>query len=75
MPDDVDFAEGTHRPKKTVLGVVVGAWEDALSHDGAGKLFLVLAVAVMTVPFGPLWLLLAAFEAVGVYDVESGWVV
>lgn len=53
---------------QTVLEVCFGAWREALEANGLERIFLVLLVGLLTIPFAPLWALLAILEKLGVYD-------
>lgn len=53
----------------TVLEVVFGAWREALEANGLERVYLVLLVGMLTIPFSPLWALLAILEKLGVYHV------
>lgn len=66
-------AERVHEEGKTVASVVLGAWKDALNATGLARVYLVLSVAWLTIPFAPFWVLLALLEEARVYDVEEGW--
>lgn len=53
----------------TVPEVVVGAWREAFAEDGAARVILVAIVALYTIPFLPLWLLLWALDELGVWEI------
>jgi hypothetical protein len=53
---------------RTITRTVFGAWKEALGSDGVERVALVSLVALMTIPFAPFWILLAALEALGVYS-------
>lgn len=57
----------------TIPKTVVGAWREALSETGYRRVLLVLMVGLMTIPFAPMWVLLAVIEAAGFYSLENGF--
>ena len=77
MPSDQD-TEGTEQSSgevehKSVARTIEGAWDDAFAARGPWKVMLVASMFLMTVVFGPLWMLLVAIERAGYYTTGEGF--
>lgn len=72
-PTDAYESDTEQSVNKSVAGVVVGAWGEAIGAKGVKRPILVGIVAILTIPFFPAWLLLMGLEIFGLYDVEEGF--